>query len=266
MLSVTDLTAYLFCQRKLYFKKVLGVHEKPKERTLYGTITHRTIERSGREDKDILCSFTENISIQDLELRYRHIYSTALIQSIQEEKYTLRTAGLDPMAVYRELWPSFLKEAQAKSASIFSHAHEKKVFKEMLWESLPKSEPEIKIVSETLGLVGVIDQLDENFVPIELKTGKAPRDGVWKEHMVQLGAYMLLLTEHAGKDVNYGFVEYRAVNERRKVVMNLFLKDEILELIHRVNSLVQQSALPEKVKEEWKCQQCGIKETCFATK
>ena len=77
---------------------------------------------------------------------------------------------------------------------------------------------------------------------------------------------MILLTEHAGKDVNYGFVEYCAVNERRKVVMNLFLKDEILELIHRVNSLVQQSALPEKVKEEWKCKQCGIKETCFATK
>lgn len=265
MLSVTDLTAYLFCPRKLYFKKVLGIHEKPKERTLQGTIIHRVLERSGRDDKDILCSFTEKSSLDDLELRYRRVYSTALIQSIQEEKNALRIAGLDPIAVYHELWPSFLKEAQAKSASLFSHAHEKKVFKELLWNSLPKSAPEIKIVSETLGLVGVIDQLDENFVPIEIKTGKPPRDGVWKEHMVQLGAYMLLLTEHAGKEVNHGFVDYRAVNERRKIVMNPFLKDEILALIPRVNFLLQQSALPEKVKEEWKCKKCGIRETCLAT-
>ena len=263
MIAVTDLPAYLFCPRKLYFKKVLHITEKPKEKTLRGTIVHRVFELSGKEDQDIVRSFTEKNTLEEIEMRYRHIYSNVLLTSILYNKEALRDQGVDARILYQELWPFFLEEAKAKSKALFSQAHEKKMFGDALWNELPKSSPEIKIVSEKLGMTGVIDRLEEGYIPVEIKTGKPPREDVWKEHRIQLGAYMLLLKEHLEKDVTYGFIEYSLVNERRKVIMNPFLKDEILALIGNVRQLLQQPTLPEKIKEEWKCTQCGIREECF---
>lgn len=262
MIAVTDLSAYLFCQRKLYLKKVLHIKEKPKQQTLQGTITHRVFELSGKEDKAIISSFTDRSTQDDIEMQYRRVYSNALITSIRENKDALKTASVDVLTLYQELWPCFLKEAKAKSAALFSHAHETKKFGETLWKDVPKSSSEIRIVSEMLGMTGVIDRLEEGYIPVEIKTGKPPQDDVWKEHRIQLGAYLLLLHD-AGKQAPYGFVEYSAINEQRKVVMNPFLKEEILTLIKDVHSLFQQSTLPEKVKEEWKCKSCAIREECF---
>lgn len=263
MIAVTDLSAYLFCQRKLYLKKVLHIREKPKQQTLQGTITHRVFELSGKEDKAIISSFTDRSTQDDIEMQYRRVSSNALITSIRENKEELKAASVDVLTLYQELLPFFLGEAKAKSAALFSHAHETRKFGETLWKDVPKSSSEIRIVSEMLGMTGVIDRLEEGYIPVEIKTGKPPQDDVWKEHRIQLGAYILLAEDFFKKEITQGFVEYTAVNERRKVVMNPFLKDEILSLADNVRQLLQQSTLPEKVKEEWKCAHCGIQEECF---
>jgi len=266
MISVTDLTAYMYCPRKLYFSKVLHIKEKPKEAMIKGKIKHQVFDAAGREDKEIITHFTAKDLLEDLEMQFRRVYYKVLMFHIQRAKEELEAQGLQTLLVYQELWPFFLQEARDKSALFFSLASEKKLYGEALWMALPKGIPELRIVSEKLGLIGVIDRVDiaEDFVPVEIKTGKAPREGVWKENMIQLGAYLLLASEHYGKDIKEGFIEYRAVNERRKVVMNPFLKDEILELVRRVNTLLQSQELPPKVSEEWKCTTCGVREVCFA--
>lgn len=266
MLSVTDLTGYMYCSRKLYFSKVLGVREKPKEQTIKGTIKHAVFDSASRQDKEIISAFTAKDTLEALEMKYRKTYYTVLMYHIQRAKKDLEAQGLQTLLVYQELWPFFLAEAKEKSTYFYTLAQEKNLYGEALWFALPKSVPELRIVSEKLQLIGVIDRVDlvDGFIPIEIKTGSAPRDGVWKEHMVQLGAYMLLLSEHYGKDISEGYVEYRTINERRKVKMNAFLHDEILELIQKVRSTLNSKELPMKTADTRKCESCGIREICFS--
>lgn len=266
MLSVTDLTGYMYCPRKLYFSKILHIREKAQVQSIKGTIKHAVFEHAGREDKEIISAFTDKDSLESLEMKYRKVYYKVLLFHIQRAQKDLEAQGLKTLQVYQELWPFFLAEAQEKSSYFYHLAKEKKVYGEALWLSLPKSVPELRIVSERLGLIGVIDRVDllEGFVPVEIKTGSAPRDGVWKEHMVQIGAYMLLLSEHYGKDISFGYVEYRAINDRRKVTMNAFLKDEILELIQKVRYTLNSKELPAKTTDMKKCERCGVRDVCFS--
>ena len=266
MISVTNLTSYMYCPRKLYFNKVLKVYEKIKELPVKGKIKHKIFELSGREDREIIASFTRKDSLEDLEMKFRRIYYKTIMLVLNMYKKELKELEINRLDFYRELWPFFLEEAIEKSKEFFELSKEKNVYGEELWMVLPKALPEIRVSSDKLGLRGIVDRVDiaKGFLPIEIKTGKAPRDGVWKNNMVQIGAYMLLLSEHYGKEIKEGYVEYVSIKEKRKVVMNEFLKDEILDLIGEVNSLLEQKEIPERVKEEWKCESCGIKEDCFS--
>jgi len=268
MLSVTDLTGYMYCPRKLYFSKVLAIREKPQEASIKGKIKHAVFENAGRKDKEIICSFTGKDSLETLEMKYRQVYYKVLMFYIQQAKNDLQAQGLQTLTAYQELWPFFLREAKERSGYFYALAQEKKVYGETLWLALPKGISELKIISEKLGLVGVVDkvEIDGKCIPIEIKTGSAPQEGVWKENMIQLGAYMLLLTEHYGKDITEGYVEYRAINERRKVFMNPFLKDEIIELVQKVRNTLNSKELPEKIKDMKKCERCGIRDICFSQK
>ncbi len=266
MLSVTDLTSYMYCSRKLYFSKVLGIREKPSILGIKGTIKHAVFEHAGREDKEIISKFTSKDTVETLEMQYRRVYYKVLMYHIQRAKKDLEAQGLKMLEVYQEIWPFFLAEAKGKSSYFYTLAQEKKLYGEALWLSLPKSVSELRIVSEKMQLIGVIDRVDlvDGFIPIEIKTGIAPRDGVWREHMIQLGAYMLLLSEHYGKEISEGYVEYRAINEKRKIKMNPFLHDEILELIQKVRHTLNTKELPTKTTDTRKCEHCGIKEECFS--
>jgi CRISPR-associated protein Cas4 len=206
----------------------------------------------------------EDDPFEDFQMKYRGIYYSVLMDFINLNKKDIEEQGLKMNELFKELWPFFLEEARIRSKEYYDLSHEKKLFGENLWFVIPKGISELKIISEKLSLIGVVDRV-ENFVPIEIKTGKAPRDGVWKENMVQLGAYMLLLSEHYGCEVNEGYVEYRTVNERRKVTMNPFLKDKIMELIIKVKETLNSSEKPLRVNEEWKCKMCGIREDCFSS-
>ena len=268
MIAVTDLTGYMYCPRKLYFRKVLGFKEKPKPQTVKGKIKHAVFEHAGKEDREIATSFTPKDLLENLEMRYRKIYYKVLMYNIQRNRKEIISTGLDPMILYRELWPFFLEEAKDKSAYFYNFAKNNNVYGEELWLALPKGIPELRIRSEKLGLIGIVDkvEVDQEFIPVEIKTGKAPREGVWKENRVQIGAYMLLLSEHYGKDITEGYIDYKAINERRIVTMNPFLKDEIMELIQRVNILLAQSVIPDKIEDSKKCQVCGIREKCLSNK
>ena len=266
MLSVTDLTSYMYCSRKLYYNKTLGIREKPSIVGIKGTIKHAVFEDAGRQDKEIICALTDRDSLENFEMKYRAVYYKVLLFHIQRMKKELEFQGLKTLVVYQEIWPFFLQEAKEKSIYFFDLAQEKKLYGEALWLALPKGVPELKIISQKLELIGIIDRVEvgDTFVPIEIKTGSAPKEGVWKENMIQLGAYMLLLSEHYGKEITEGYIEYRAVNERRKVLMNPFLKDEILELIQKVQMTLNSKELPEKTKDTRKCDSCGIREICYS--
>ena len=66
------------------------------------------------------------------------------------------------------------------------------------------------LVSEKLGLQGrpdIILLIDGEHIPVEIKTGRTPRGSLFS-HVLQLGAYLVLLKELYGKPPPYGIIRY----------------------------------------------------------
>ncbi|MCK4669702.1 MAG: CRISPR-associated protein Cas4 [Nanoarchaeota archaeon] len=265
-ISVTMLPAYLYCQRKLYLESVLGIKEIPKETLIIGKIRHNVYDLVNRQEKGIVLSINEQ-NMNQIEEKYKTNYSKNLKNSIKMNKNLLHNLNINLIGIYKKLWPLFFEEAKARSEVLKNFIQKNKIFGIKLWEKLtPKIESEIFVSSATLGLKGKIDRIeryDEKIIPVELKTGRAPKDGVWEGHLIQIGAYMMLLEEQFGKAVTEGIVEYLNEKVKRGVKMNPFLKEDIFKLREKVKELMNSDKLPPITENKNKCKICGLYEECY---
>lgn len=246
MISVTMLSSYLYCPRKFYNQYVLGIKEPLNPAMLKGLIRHNVFDLANKSEKSIILDFKEQDSQEDLEQAFKTLFNDILQDKIKERRLDLDELGLDSLDMYKELLPKFILEAKTKAKNIFEFAQEHKVYGESLWFRLPKPISELRIQSSTLDLVGVVDKVEkvgDTFIPIEIKTGKAPDNGIWKAHKIQLAAYILLLSEHYGVKINEGYVEYKEEG-RRKLVMNAFLEDEVLDTRDKVKEVLNLKEAP----------------------
>ena len=180
---------------------------------------------------------------------------------------SLRKIKLPLIDAYHQIIPFFKGESELRALNISKFIEKHKVFGKELWEQLiPKIKSEYRIDSEELELRGIVDQIEvypTGKIPIELKTGNAPDEGVWPGHRIQLGAYALLMEEKFKTPITEGFVVYLDKQERRHIVINPFLKQEVRELKNKVRELLGSTETPEFVDNENKCKKCGLKEQCF---
>jgi len=269
-ISVTMLSSYLYCSRKLFLEKVLGLFEPEKLELVKGSIRHDTYDNVNKIEEGIVKSIISADSFEDIYSRYAKSYSSILRRSIVANKFRLRNVKLPLIDAYHQIWPFFQRESEIRALNIFKFIEKFQVYGNELWEKLtPKIESEYRIDSENLLLTGIIDQVEkhpEGFVPIELKTGKMPADGVWPGHRVQIAAYALMLEEKLGKEVKEGFVYYLDSDTRRQIIINPFLKEEVKELRKKVCELLESKEIPAITDNENKCSKCGLKEKCFDEK
>ncbi|MBW3003170.1 CRISPR-associated protein Cas4 [Candidatus Woesearchaeota archaeon] len=267
MISVTKLSSYLYCPRKIYLTDVLKLEEPPKDSLVKGTIRHSTFEKINDIEESIITSIGSSFDIkQVLNLYVRH-FSSALRSSIMENKHRLRQVSLPLIKAYREIWPHFMRESQQRSLNIFNFMTENNLFGSQLWASLfPKIKSEIRINSETLELKGIIDQLHvypDKVIPVELKTGKAPSQGVWPGHKIQVAAYILLFNEKFSTSIKNGIVKYLDYDKEEQITMNPFLKEEIIDIKDKVKALLKSSEPPIRCLNTNKCSACSLKAQCY---
>lgn len=266
MLSVTALASYMYCSRKLYLERVLKIVEIPKDIMVKGSIKHSVYDRINKTEQMLVVSLKDS-DIDSINSVYRKHYSALLRNAIIKNKRSLKMARLSPESVFSEIWPMFNSESLIRSGVIHDSITESGFRGEQLWENLvPKIKSEYRVSSENLGVRGIIDQLHvypDRFLPFELKSGKAPTEGVWPGHKVQVGAYILLLEDIFKTHIKRGFVRYLDSGESRQVVMNPFFKDELLNLIKKVNELLNSDKIPDYCKNENKCKSCSLKDTCY---
>jgi len=269
-ISVTMLSSYLYCARKLFLERVLGLFEPEKLAMVKGTLRHDTYDGVNKIEEMIVTSITVDDTFEDIYGRYARAYSALLRKSITKNKYRLRNVKLPLIDAYHEIWPFFKRESEIRALNIWKFIEKFNVFGKELWDKLtPKIESEFRIESEELMLNGIIDQIEKyetGIVPIELKTGSMPREGVWPGHRIQVGAYALMLEKKFGKQIKEGIVHYLDSNERRQVVINPFLKEEVKELKDKVRALLDGKEIPEMVDNENKCAKCGLREQCMNEK
>lgn len=267
MISVTKLSSYLYCPRKIYLTDVMKIVELPKAALVKGTIRHSTFEKINNIEEEIVMSVKPDHKFNNILNIYVKNFSSALRSSIMQNKERLRKVSLPLVDAYRQIWPHFMKESERRSLNIFNFILANRLFGPDLWESLfPKIKSEIRINSKELELKGIIDQLHvypDKVIPVELKTGKAPSEGVWPGHKIQIAAYILLFNEKFGTSVQKGLVHYLDHDSIQEIIMNPFLKNEVIEIKDKVNKLLNSDELPKKCSNLNKCKACSLKNQCF---
>jgi CRISPR-associated protein Cas4 len=266
MISVTSLSSYDYCKRKLFLEKVLKIVVVPKTAIVKGTIRHETYDAINKKEEELVKSIKQRFSLNRLVKVYQRTHAQLLKEVILGNKSLLQEADLPLAETFRNTLPYILAESQSRAVNIHKFIKKHNVLGDELWNRLePKLESEFKLRSRNLKLSGIIDQIEvfkDHVVPVELKTGKAPRTGVWPGHKLQIGAYMLMLQDQ-GHKVNEGFVNYLDHNAKRPVTLTPFLKQEIFSIRDNVLELFERKELPDFCTNENKCGVCSLKELCY---
>jgi CRISPR-associated exonuclease Cas4 len=120
------------------------------------------------------------------------------------------------------------------------------------------------IVSHRLGLVGKPDYLlrdRQGVVPVEYKATMYPLAGPYWNHLVQLGAYLLLVEEYFG-EVSYGVLKYK--DRSVKVEFTRELRTKVLGLLRELKESKKSEIAAIKRSHELagKCASCGFFTVC----
>ena len=159
-ISVTMLSSYLYCSRKLFLEKVLLLEEPPKESLVLGSIRHNTYDKINKTEEEIVTSIAKIMPLESIEAMYRQKYLQILRKTIADNKKRLDEVNVGMLDAYKKNFPFIAEESATRAGNIFSFMEANKVFGKELWEKLtPKIISELRIESDELMLKGVVDQL-----------------------------------------------------------------------------------------------------------
>ncbi len=269
-IPVSLLSAYLYCSRKLFLEKVLMLKEPPKESIVMGSIRHEVYDDINKKEEEIVTSITKKANLEYIQALYKKEYLAILRKIISDNRKRLEEVNINSLEAYKKSFPFITEESGIRAANIFIFIEANNIFGEELWQKLtPKIISELRLESEELKLTGILDQVHiygNDYVPFELKTGKTPQDGIWPSHRIQIAAYSLLLQEKFNKPIKEGFVLYLDSKEKRRIVVNPFMKQEVKKLVDEVVVLLESKELPDFCNNENKCRKCGLKDSCHNVK
>lgn len=118
------------------------------------------------------------------------------------------------------------------------------------------------LVSEKLGLRGRPDIIllqDGEHIPVEIKTGRTPRGKLFS-HVLQLGAYLVLVEELHGKPPPYGLIRY---SEREdKVPYDPETRMLVLFKLHEMREKLRTGEVHRNHNRPGKCINCSRRSAC----
>jgi len=266
MLSVSNLISYTYCPRKLYFEKVLKISPPLKDVMLKGTIKHKVFEKYTEKEKELVESIKPKQKEHEIRNLIQKNYINILIDLIKNYKKEFKKFQIKPLIFYQSSLPIYLTESRIRSENIYQFIKQNQVFGEELWKTLtPKYLSELRIESKELKIRGVIDKIEihpDQYIPIELKSGSIPKYGVWPGHQLQIISYIMLLRTKYNK-VNQGAVHYIDHNQKRQIIYNEILKNEVIETRDYVLNMLNSPELPPTLKNQNKCNACFFKPKCY---
>ncbi|MBI3036315.1 PD-(D/E)XK nuclease family protein [Candidatus Woesearchaeota archaeon] len=254
MISVTDLTSFMYCPRVLYQQKVLGYEEKPTAAMVLGAIRHSFHDLANKYEEAIVVGMPQEMAHDETIAAYARTYENLIKSAVMSRAKSLALFDIQPFQILPQLQQLAAAEAHERAVNVHRFSTTHNVFGEELWRLLtPKIFTEVRVRSQPLRLKGVVDRVEvyENSVlPIELKTGKMAHDGVWPSHRVQVAAYMMLLQEKFNTAVTKAVVRYLDHNSSKTVVMNPYMELEVRELTEKVIRLLQGETVPKPCGRE----------------
>ncbi len=244
MIAVSALTSYLYCPKKFYLQYALGMREPAAQPTAEGTILHDAMDRMQNGINDVTSQTNDSTTKSDLEIGYRKAYYLGLYNSINANEHNIKSLNIDKKELFKNLWAQLSEEASQKAEFVFTLITKHKIYGKGLLEKI-KACTEVQLTSEALGLRGVADRIEESEGKVtvcEMKTGKAPAEGIWPNHKIQLAAYMMILKEKEQRPVE-GILEYG--QDKRRLILNPFIEDDVKSLIREVKTALETRKIPQ---------------------
>ncbi|MFH1510480.1 MAG: CRISPR-associated protein Cas4 [Candidatus Woesearchaeota archaeon] len=265
LVSVTSLSSYLYCKRKLFLQEVLGLKEPPKESLVLGLLRHNVFDSLNKSEQGVVLSIERPLSFDEVVSAYKE--RAQVREIVFSQKSRLEMFNIEPELVLSSLWSEVLDEISLRASNVFDFMLRTGLVGAELWMALsPKYFSEFRLESKKYSLKGVVDkvELHSDFcVAHELKSGSAARDGAWPNHRIQLASYMMMLEESLNVPASKGFIEYKASRQKVEVRLNPFMRDDVAALTKDVISLLSLRQIPERCTSSKKCDLCGIRDSCF---
>ena len=98
-----------------------------------------------------------------------------------------------------------------------------------------------------------------SLIPVEVKGGRTPREP-YEGHMLQLGAYCLLLEEAEGRAPPYGLLRYPEATFR--VPFDGRLRRRVVEILEEMRAAEARGGIARGHQEPWRCRACGYRDVC----
>ncbi|NIA03739.1 MAG: Dna2/Cas4 domain-containing protein [Nitrospiraceae bacterium] len=286
-ISVTDLSSYLYCPRKLFLTKVYKIRPKPTRVAGVGTLAHQLVKVIADNYDNVIMLIKEG---DDLDTIRKKLFSffKDVEERLVKEIIDVNSGDFKDITSIsdseKELLDSVVfNETLFFSDVIFKFVSKNHVYGNQLRETIvPKIYSEVDVSSEDFLMRGRIDRVLDfrNFkVVIEYKSGERPQR-IWESQKIQLGSYILMTqkddykrfikqkfqgkeTEKIESPFRGGFLIYLRDYSRIKIQLDNLLENKILQLRDDVNSLIKSKKLPPRVTNVNKCKNCNFREYCM---
>ena len=119
------------------------------------------------------------------------------------------------------------------------------------------------LFSSALQLTGKPDYLvrsRDGYIPVEVKSGRAPSGGPHASHIYQLAAYCALVAEAYGRRPTHGLIKY--ADQMLSVDFTPALETELLGLLAAIRQAGAADDLARSHSSAARCRGCGFREAC----
>ncbi|MEM2121133.1 MAG: CRISPR-associated protein Cas4 [Candidatus Woesearchaeota archaeon] len=265
MISVTELACFEYCPRKLFLLRTLEVKEPLSREVVIGRLKHAVFDFLNKEQERIVTEI-QKMDKDFIEKTFRAESSNVLLNVIKENSELLNKFNISLVEAYKLTWNNILSEIKDRTSIIYNFMLKTGLYGRELWNALtPKIESEVSISDEELELCGRVDRIlsfENEIIPVELKTGRIPKEGVWSSHRIQAEAYMFLVKKVKNGEVKKAIIKYLDYDEERSVYYNPFVDLKIKMLVKQVLEILN-SKKPPKILNNNKCKFCRLKSICF---
>jgi CRISPR-associated exonuclease Cas4 len=272
MINVSWIVDYNYCPLKIYLKHIIGEEGENYFMTL-GKIRHE-VRRSFEEiTKRNIWSLNENMDLKEIkEALFEDV--PQIVKEILNKYPDVECSDPDLPSNEKEtlnqVYEDLMEDLELDNCFITYKV--KKILQwsgkphlEILDMLFPASLLEFNLQNQELNLKGKVDKIEMMegyYYPVEVKNGKPPVKGVWKSHALQIAAYALLIEEEFKKEVPVGFVDYLQIGDRRTVILNNKLMEELFTILTEINSVIEDGYTPEIVQNPKKCRACDYSDFC----
>jgi CRISPR-associated protein Cas4 len=260
--SVTELTAWNYCARKLFIQKILKISPKLNKAMLMGKLKHQILEVFSKNEENIVRNIEKDYDKLELVFIYEDFIIKLGNQIFHENEKAIANFDINRDELIKKVLKDFSQDLRLRVSSI-KEKLKLGIFRDELWNSLDSLfVSELKLESSELGLRGRVDRVEivkstNEIIPYEVKNRE---EKVYHSDEIQLAAYALLLSEHYKTQVKRAFIE--SGNTKQEIPITEELKKEVLELIEKIRNM-ENSPPPAMLSNFNKCRSCEFQEECM---